>query len=309
MSEKSRREFILTLATGMGVVYLMPVTALAAEPCAIQHPIMPPDKDLKGQCINCGMVRPMWARTWITFENSDGKFQVCSFHCLAEMALKSGEEPRNVRVALYKDPHTLVPAGSAFFVVGSRAKGTMTMTSKLAFGARDEASRFADSCGGKVMGFNDTLELAKGSIQKENQTIAKNRLKKGKIVEPVDNTDKCPVCGMYPARFPKNKCQIQTGDKTIYHFCSSHCLFQFLENSAKYAGREVQPFLSWVVDYNSGAWIGAKAAYYVVGSGQKGPMGKEAFVFDKMSEAKKFAGEHGGKVIIFGGVTFAKIMA
>ena len=64
-----------------------------------------------------------------------------------------------------------------------------------------------------------------------------------------------------------------------------------------------------MVDYSSGAWIGGKAAYYVVGSNQEGPMGKEAFVFDKMAEAKKFAGKHGGKVIIFSGVTFAKIMA
>jgi nitrous oxide reductase accessory protein NosL len=309
MSEQSRREFILAIGKGIGVVSLLPVSALAGEPCAIQHPIMPPNKELKGQCTNCGMVRPMWARTWITFENSDGKFQVCSFHCLAEMALKSGEDPRNVMVALYKDPHTMIPASSAFFVVGSSAKGTMTMTSKLAFGSRDEASKFADSCGGKIMGFKDTLELAKGGVQKENQMISKNRLKKGKIVEPVDNRDKCPVCGMYPARYPKNKCQIQTRDKAIYHFCSTYCLFQFLENSAKYAGSEVQPFLIWVVDYTSGSWIGGKAAYYVVGSNQEGPMGKEAFVFDQMAEAKKFAGKHGGKVIIFSGVTFAKIMA
>ena len=309
MSEQSRREFIAKLSMGVGAVCLLPISALAEGPCAIKHPIMPPNKNLKGQCTNCGMVRPMWARTWMTFENSEGKFHVCSFHCLAEMALKSGEDPRNVKVALYKDPDTMIPAESAHYVVGSSAKGTMTMTSKLAFPSKVEADKFAESCNGKVMGFTATLELAKTGVQKENKMIAKNRLKKGKIVEPTDNKEKCPVCGMYPARYPKNKCQIQTRDKTVYHFCSTQCLFNFLENSAKYAGSEVQPFLIWVVDYNSGAWIGGKAAYYVVGSGKKGPMGKEAFVFDMMADAKSFATSNGGKAIIFSGVTFAKIMA
>ena len=309
MSEQSRREFILTVGKGIGAVCLLTIPAFAEGPCAVEHPIMPPNKNLKGQCTNCGMVRPMWARTWMTFENSEGKFQVCSFHCLAEMALKSGEDPRNVKVALYQDPTTMIPASRAVFVVGSSAKGTMTMTSKLAFGSKDEAAKFADSCSGEVMGFKDTLELAKTGVQKENKMIAKNRLKKGKIVEPADNKDKCTVCGMYPARYPKNKCQIQSRDKTVYHFCSTQCLFKFLENSAKFAGSEVQPFLIWVVDYNSGAWIGGKAAYYVVGSSQNGPMGKEAFVFDKMADAKKFVKMNGGKAIIFSGVTFDKIMA
>jgi nitrous oxide reductase accessory protein NosL len=309
MTEQSRREFILKLSKGIGTFCLLPIPALAEGPCSVNHPIIPPNKNLKGQCTNCGMVRPMWARTWMTFENAEGKFQVCSFHCLAEMALKAGEDPRNVKVALYKDPDTMISAESAHFVVGSRAKGTMAMISKLAFGSKDEATKFAQSCGGKVMGFTDTLEFAKTGVQKENKMIAKNRLKKGKIVEPADNIEKCPVCDMYPARFPKNKCQIQTRDKTIYHFCSTQCLFNFLESSAKYAGKEVQPFLIWVVDFNSGAWIGGKAAYYVVGSGKKGPMGKEAFVFDKMADAKNFVKTNGGKAIIFSGVTFAKIMA
>ena len=106
MFEQSRREFIISVGTAMGSVSLLPIPVFAEGSCAVKHPIMPPKKDLPGQCTNCGMVRPMWARTWMTFENSVGKFQVCSFHCLAEMALKSGEDPRNVKIALYIDPYT-----------------------------------------------------------------------------------------------------------------------------------------------------------------------------------------------------------
>ena len=183
------------------------------------------------------------------------------------------------------------------------------MKSKIAFASKAEAEKFVQSCGGKVMGYKGTLELAKAGVQKENEMIVKRRLKKGKIVEPVDQQDKCPVCGMYPARYARHKCQIQTHDKTVYHLCSTNCLFAFLENSAKFAGKNVQPFLIWVVDFQSGAWISGRTGYYVVGSDQRGPMGKEAIAFDKMAAAKKFAATHGGKVIIFTGVTFDKIDA
>jgi len=309
MSNQSRREFIFMIAKGIGGVCLLPIPALASGSCDIKHPFMPPNKDFAGQCPNCGMVRPMWARTWKTFETSQGNSQACSFHCLADMALKSGEDQKNVMVALYAEPKTMIPADKAFFVVGSSAKGTMTMKSKIAFASKAEAEKFVQSCGGKVMGYKKTLELAKAGVQKENEMIVKRRLKKGKIVEPVDQQDKCPVCGMYPARYAKHKCQIQTNDKNVYHLCSTNCLFAFLEDSAKFAGKNVQPFLIWVVDFQSGAWISGRTGYYVVGSDQRGPMGKEAIAFDKMAEAKKFAATHGGKVIIFTGVTFDKINA
>ena len=307
MSIQSRREFVLMMAKGIGGICLLPIPTLASDSCDIKHPLMPPNKDFAGQCPNCGMVRPMWARTWRTFEISEGNTEACSFHCLADMALKSGEDPQNVKVALYMEPNTMVAADKAYFVVGSSAKGTMAMKSKIAFASKAEADKFTQSCGGKVMGYKDTLDLAKAAVQKENEMIVKNRVKKGKIVEPVDQQDKCPVCGMYPARYAKHKCQIQSNDKSVYHFCSTQCLSVFLENSAKYAGKNVQPFLIWVVDFQNGAWISGRTGYYVVGSDQMGPMGKEAIAFDKMADAKKFAATHGGKVIIFSGVTFDKI--
>ena len=309
MQSKSRRNFLSLTLKSAGALYLYPLYAYAADPCTIQHPLSPPDKSFTGQCPNCGMVRPMWARTWKTFKNSEGLTEACSFHCLADVALKSGEEPQDVKVALFMDPNKMIPAEKAYYVVGSKAPGTMTMKSKLAFASKAEAEKFSKECGGTVQGYDLTLKMAKESINKENQMIVKRRLKKGKIVEPVDNKDRCPVCGMYPARYPKNKCQIQTKGKEVFHFCSTQCLFTFLGDSAKYAGKEVQPFLMWVVDVDSGAWISGRTAYYVVGSNQSGPMGKEAFAFDKNAVAEGFAKKYKGKVVIFQGVTIGKIKA
>ena len=307
MHSESRRKFLSLTLKSAAALSVYPLYAYAASPCTIQHPLMPPDASMPGQCPNCGMVRPMWARTWKTFENAEGKSEACSFHCLADVALKSGEDAQNVKVALFTEPQKMIPAEKAFYVVGSKAPGTMTMKSKIAFATKSEAENFANECGGSIIGFTEALQVAKEGINKENQMIVQRRLKKGKIIEPVDDKDRCPVCGMYPARYPNNKGQIQTKGQNVYHFCSTQCLFAFLADSAKYAGKDVQPFLIWVVDFENGVWISGRTAYYVLGSNQSGPMGKEAFAFDKNADAKKFAEKYSGTAVIFQGVTIDKI--
>ncbi|MBL0712304.1 MAG: nitrous oxide reductase accessory protein NosL [Desulfosarcina sp.] len=307
MHPRNRREFILSSLAAAGVMLVWPLPLKAGDPCQIPHPIAPPNLQFKGQCPNCGMVRAMWARTWMTFENPEGPSGACSFHCLADMALKSGETPRNVKVALYTQPEMMHPAETAFFVVGSSARGTMTMQSKIALETRDAATRFSQSCGGRVVAFEAAFELARQGVPKENKVIAGRRKTMKKIVEPRDNRDRCPVCEMFPARYPRHKGQIQTRDKNIHHFCSTQCLFTFLQDSARYTDRKVDPFLIWVVDYASGTWISARTAYYVVGTPKMGPMGREAFAFDRKADADAFARRQAGTVLPFKTVTPARI--
>ncbi len=299
MSNCTRREILVAAVAGTVYTALSPISALAAVPCMVDHPLMPPRKEFSGQCPNCGMVRPMWARTWFTFENSEGESRACSFHCLADVALKSDEDPKNVRVALYLNPEKMVPAQQAYFVVGSKAKGTMTMKSKIAFASKAEADKFAGSCGGDVAEFRKALAMAKAGIAKENPMLVQKRLKKGVIVEPVDDKDHCLVCNMYPARYPRHKCQITTQEKETHHFCSTQCLFEFLKHPREYAKKDFVPFRIWVIDFPTGAWISGKTAYYVTGSRQHGPMGPEAIVFDKKKAAGDFTGKEGGKVLTF----------
>ena len=172
MHSRTRREFLrFTLAAaGAAAVWPLPLQAEETD-CKIPHPIMPPDPRFKGQCPNCGMIRAMWARTWVTFENSEGTSEACSLHCLADVARKSGEPPRNVQVALYTRPEALHPAEHAVFVVGSSARGTMTMQSKIAFPNQTAANRFIPSCGGKTASFQETFALAHQGVSKENQKI------------------------------------------------------------------------------------------------------------------------------------------
>jgi nitrous oxide reductase accessory protein NosL len=299
MSNYTRRDILLAAVTGTIYTAFSPIWVLAADPCSVQHPLMPPRKDFSGQCPNCGMGRAMWARTWLTFENSEGKSQACSFHCLSDVALKSGEDPKNVQVAHYLNPNTMIPAQQAFFVVGSKAKGTMTMTSKIALASKAEAENFAGSCGGEVVGYRQALTMAKAGIAKENPMLLDKRLKIGVIVEPVDDKDHCAVCNMYPARYPRHKSQIFAQRKKTFHFCSTQCLFEFLGHSRKYVQTDIGPFQIWVTDFPTGAWTGGRTAYYVVGSEKLGPMGHEAIAFDKKKAADDFARKEGGKVLTF----------
>lgn len=303
-----RRVFVQKILVGTGLFYLFPKDVFAGNGCDVAHPLMPPNNDFPGECHNCGMMRPMWARTWHTYALEGQELEVCSMHCLAEATMNSDTIPQNVQVALYLAPEKSIAADQAFYVVGSKARGTMTMNSKLAFATKQEAAAFAAECGGTVLSFGATYQTAAKTIEKENQMINLNRISKGKIVEPADNIDLCPVCDMYPARFPKNKCQLQTADGEVVHFCSTQCLFEYLKNSQQYGKPDLKTKFIWVVDYDNGNWIYAPNAFYVVNSDVAGPMGKEAYPFVNIQNAKKFSSMHPGKVLLFKEVTIDKVM-
>jgi nitrous oxide reductase accessory protein NosL len=285
-----------------------PVAATAGD-CAVSHPLDPPDARFTGQCPNCGMTRGMWARTWYAFENADGKHQVCSLHCLADISRKSGHVPKQVQVALYLSPEVSVPAASAVFVVGSRARGTMTRVSKLAFVDRSSAEEFAAACGGKVTTWLEAYSMALAGLSAENAAITQMRLKKGKIVVPKDRVDTCVVCGMYPARYERSRAQVRTVSGSTVHFCSTQCLFKYLKDPRRYEADGADPQMIWVADHASGRWISAATAYFVIHSEQWGPMGYEAFAFDDRATADAFVGRNGGQVLPFSEVRIEQIMS
>lgn len=259
------------------------------------------------------MVRPMWARTWITFTPYQGVEQVCSFHCLVDWSIKTGQDPTDIMLTVYHEPGKMIPAGSTFVVSGSGAAGTMSPVSKIVFDKRTNAEEFAEQCGGDLLDFPGALAAAKSSVLKENKMIKTRQIKKGKIVEP-SQTDRCIVCNMVPALYPYGKCQIKTKKiKTkkgkTFHFCSTQCLFAFMGKQSLSVEQPVEPFLIWVVDRNSGMWISGRTAFYVIGSSKVfGPMGYEALPFNSMDEASEFATENGGTAVNYGGVTIEKIV-
>lgn len=298
----------VTLLLGLliGLLSFAPAAASEAKkmqgPCAVEHPFKKPPKVTSHlRCPNCGMNRNMWARTRHVFKNSEGEHYTCSIHCLADMSARSGEAPEVVRVAVYLSPEKMIPASQAYYVVGSKAPGTMTMVSKPAFAGKADADAFAAQCGGNVVQFQQALAAATKPLPKARNMIFAKRQKGGKIAMP-DAQTQCSVCGMYPARYPDDRAQVMGMDKKRYHYCSTQCLFKALGEG------KVKPMAVWVTLQGSGRYDYAGSAYYVVGSRENGPMGPEAFAFETKQAADGFAQKNGGKFLRFEDVTFDKIM-
>lgn len=297
---------IVVLGLIMAVFSLTPGLASEAKkmqgPCAVEHPFKkPPKVTTQLRCPNCGMNRNMWARTRHVFKNSEGEHYTCSIHCLADMSVRSAESPEDVRVAVYLSPDKMISAAQAYYVVGSKAPGTMTLASKPAFAGKADAEGFAAQCGGKVVQFQQALTAATKPLPKARNMIFAKRQKRGKIAMP-DAQTPCSVCGMYPGRYPDDRAQVMGKDKVRYHYCSTQCLFKALDEG------KVKPMAVWVTLHGSGRYDYAGSAYFVVRSRENGPMGPEAFAFETKQAADAFAQKNGGQVLRFKAVNYNKIM-
>ena len=295
-----------SLVTGVLVAAsnVLPAAVLATENIAtIQHPLKNGKKYTdKGRCPNCGMMLNMWARTRQEFKNSEGTFSTCSIRCMADMSQNSGEKPQDAKTALYLHPEKMVSVESAFYVIGSSARGTMTMKSKLAFATEADAAKFQKQYGGKIATFQTAFAAATKELSMSRPKIEMKRKKMGKIAEPTAES-RCVVCGMYPARYPEHRCQVMTGDGKTHHFCSSQCLVNFLAKPKEYLKKDVKVKSAWVTIPQEQSYEYAMGLYYLVGSSITGPMGKEAIPYRSKAMVQAAASKHGGKVVRFNKLT------
>lgn len=129
--------------------------------------------DAKHFCPECGMTLAMFFKTNHAAQVDGNSEQFCSLHCLVDV-LNQGKKVDHIEVV---DTKTLqfIPAIEAFYVVGSKQKGTMTMVSKYAFLKRSDAEAFAKKNGGTIMDFQGALAIAKKDFEKERKMIAKKQ--------------------------------------------------------------------------------------------------------------------------------------
>jgi copper chaperone NosL len=113
-------------------------------------------------------------------------------------------------------------------------------------------------------------------------------------------TDKCPVCGMFVAKYPDFVARIVFKDNSQAFFDGVKDMMKYYFNLAKYnPGKQVADITAVAVtDYYSLTLIDGLTAYYVIGSDVYGPMGKELIPFKGEAEAKEFMKDHAGKAIL-----------
>lgn len=112
--------------------------------------------------------------------------------------------------------------------------------------------------------------------------------------------DKCPVCGMFVARYPDWLAGMSFADGARFVFDGPKDLLKFWLDPARYlpARRREDVVSLFVTDYYGLAQVNARSALYVVGSDVLGPMGRELVPFARREDAEEFLRDHRGERIL-----------
>jgi copper chaperone NosL len=112
--------------------------------------------------------------------------------------------------------------------------------------------------------------------------------------------DKCPVCGMFVAKYPDFVDQIIFKDGTHAFFDGVKDMMKYYFDLPKYNPAKTKADIAHILvtDYYSMKLIDGLQAFYVIGSDVYGPMGKELMPFQDAAAAKEFKADHKGTAIL-----------
>lgn len=116
--------------------------------------------------------------------------------------------------------------------------------------------------------------------------------------EPVHKKSRCPVCGMFVAKYPQWWAQVTMSDGSAQVFDGVKDMIAYCFAPQQF-GAAVGNMVAeiFVKDYYSQKWIDGKKAVYVMGSDVYGPMGHELVPFGSQAGAESFFKDHHGKKI------------
>lgn len=123
---------------------------------------------------------------------------------------------------------------------------------------------------------------------------------------PIPADARCPVCGMYPARFSRWAAQSIFKDGAAHSFDSPLDLFVFLQRIDRYDRRYTPDdvAISFVTDVETGQLIEAEGAFFVHGSSALGPMrDADLPAFASREAADGFIRSRNGRVLTFTQIT------
>lgn len=112
--------------------------------------------------------------------------------------------------------------------------------------------------------------------------------------------DKCPVCGMFVAKFPDWVASTSYRNGPVLYFDGPKDMFSHYFDAPRYTPGVRQADISsmMVKEYYSLKMIDARSAFFVVGSDVFGPMGNELIPFASRKDADAFMADHKGKRVL-----------
>lgn len=122
---------------------------------------------------------------------------------------------------------------------------------------------------------------------------------KNESVKP-SSGDKCPVCGMFVAKYPDWVGEIIFADGSVVFFDGAKDLFKYYLNLKKYNPNRATADVAavYVTEYYDLRMIDGYTAFFVIGSDVYGPMGRELVPFESVDDAKQFMKDHKGERIL-----------
>ncbi len=137
-------------------------------------------------CPICGMTLPMFYKTNHSAIHDEEQKQYCSIHCVVEDQEINKADLKSVKVVDIKSLK-FINVDKAFYVVGSKKKGTMSMVSKYAFANKNDADKFAKKNGGIVMSYQEAYAEAKKDFKKDTLMVNKKQAKAADMGEKMYN--------------------------------------------------------------------------------------------------------------------------
>lgn len=115
----------------------------------------------------------------------------------------------------------------------------------------------------------------------------------------VGKKDRCPVCGMFVAKYQNWWTRVQHESGKVHYFDGVKDLMAYYFTPQSFGGVEGDKINDVrVKDYYTQKWIDGKSAFYVMGSDVHGPMGHELVPHESMDAAQNFLQDHKGKKIV-----------
>ncbi|PLY08151.1 MAG: hypothetical protein C0625_02910 [Arcobacter sp.] len=149
-------------------------------------------------CPICGMsIKKHYKTSYIAKLKNGTNRQYCSIRCLTKDDEEYGIDKSLMKVIDVKS-EKIIDAKKAFYVIGSKIKGTMSKVSKLAFEKNEDANEFIKKYGGKVYSFEEAFNKAKETLKEDSSFIKNKKIKKvypkgKKIFEKLCNQDIDPT--------------------------------------------------------------------------------------------------------------------
>ena len=132
----------------------------------------------KQWCPVCGMNIKMFYKTSHSSKLANNQDrQYCSIRCLS-MDMNEHKIDKDTIKVVDASTQKHILAKDAFYVLGSKVKGTMSKVSKLAFATEDGAKEFQKKYKGKLVNFDEALLSATNSLKSDIAMVTKKKTKK-----------------------------------------------------------------------------------------------------------------------------------